>query len=153
MLWVGGGRAIGGAPMAESENLEVAGDGPEAARSAAAEEGASELAPTSRPTPSAPPGSDDGAAQSRRRDKIRGLGIVAAAFVLSLLLSLWAKQASRPPPVTEPAPPTTVGLEGFPNAIDPLAVLPSARSLTNRPLFRGFVADRVPPNGLLDFSK
>lgn len=143
--------------MADSENLELAGDGPEAARSPAASAGASELAPTSKSTPPAEPpsGADSGEewARRRRRDKIGGLGIVAVTFGLCLLLSLWAKQASRPPSSPDPAPPTTVGLEGFPNRIDPLTVLPLARGLTDRPLFRGFVADRVQPNGLLDFSK
>lgn len=100
---------------------------------------------------SAPPVIATTAAQMRRRkDKAVGLGIVAATFGVSMLFSLWAKHASTPPTSEEPAPPTTTGLIGYPEKIDPLAALPLARELTKRPLLRGFVADGVSPKGLID---
>jgi hypothetical protein len=137
--------------MGESENLDVTGNEPEAEP---ASQGASADESATGPQPSVPPlvGASEDVERRRRRDKVVGLGIVAAAFGVSMLLSLWAKHASTPPISDEPAPPTTVGLEGFPSQVDPWAVLPLARGLTDRPLFRGFVADKVQPNGLMDFS-
>lgn len=141
--------------MGESDNLDVAGERPEAESGPpGASAHASEQRSATGAQPSVPPvaGETDEVVRRRRRDKIVGLGIVAAAFGVSMLLSLWAKHASTPPVSNEPAPPTTAGLEGFPSQVDPLTVLPVARGLTERPLFRGFVADKVLPNGLMNFS-
>lgn len=102
-------------------------------------------------TPAGEPAGPTGA-RARRRDKVVGLGIVAVAFAVSMLISLWAKHNSAPPESVEPAPPTTEGLTGFPKKVDPLATLAQARTLTDRPLFRGFVVDGVLPSGVVDVS-
>ena len=101
---------------------------------------------------SIPPVTAAAAAQERRRrqDRLVGLGIVALTFGVSMLLSLWAKHASTPPTSEEPAPPTTVGLTGYPKKLDLLAALSLARELTKRPLLRGFVADGVSSKGVID---
>jgi hypothetical protein len=101
---------------------------------------------------SGPEAVDSSDARARRRDKVIGLGIVAVAFAVSMLISLWAKYNSAPPESVEPDPPTTAGLTGFPKKVDPVATLARARALTQRPLFRGFVAEGVGPSGLVDVS-
>lgn len=87
---------------------------------------------------------------ARRRDKRIGLAMIAGAFVLSLLISLWAKRVSGPELGMAPAPPTTVGIPGFPNQVDPLKVLPMARELTPRPLLRGIVVEGAASDGTVD---
>ncbi|HEY4103110.1 MAG TPA: hypothetical protein VGM44_04430 [Polyangiaceae bacterium] len=88
----------------------------------------------------------------RRADRIRGLIIVGATFVLCLLISVWAKRRAKPEVSRPPAPPTSVGVVGFPKAVDPLKTLPAARALTPRNLLRGITADRVDRQGNVDVS-
>lgn len=89
---------------------------------------------------------------SRSRDKLHGLLVVAAAFLASLAISLWAKHVSEPEQGRPPAPATTVGIVGWPKAVDVVATLPAARGLTRRTQLRGFVADGVHSNGTIDMS-
>jgi hypothetical protein len=88
----------------------------------------------------------------RTRDKRIGLAMIAGAFVLSLLISLWAKRVSGPEPSVAPAPPTTLGIPGFPDKIDALKALPLARRLTPRPYLRGIVIEGVKHDGTVDVN-
>jgi hypothetical protein len=88
----------------------------------------------------------------RPRDRTLGLAIVAASFVASFAISLWAKRTSEPEQAVTPLPPTSVGVVGFPHAADAVATLPRARELTPRTLLRGFVAEGVKPNGTIDLQ-
>ena len=110
---------------------------------------------SSFPNPASPSqGSDSRASgpDSRRADRVRGLIIVGSAFVLCLLLSVWAKRRSAPVFSAPPAPPSTLGLVGFPNAIVPTKSLARARELTPRNLLRGITADSVKSDGTVDVS-
>jgi hypothetical protein len=88
-----------------------------------------------------------------RRDRLKGLSIVAVTFVVCLCISYWAEKKSQPEASEPPAPPTTQGVQGFPNAIDPLGTLAAAKGLTRRPMLRGFVAEGVKSDGTLDVSE
>jgi hypothetical protein len=87
-----------------------------------------------------------------RRDRLLGLSIIAVAFAVALAISIWAKLESRPETSPPPAPPTTSGVIGFPKQTDPIATLAAARTLTKRPLLRGFVASGVTSEGHVDVS-
>ncbi|MET0792553.1 MAG: hypothetical protein ABW061_13610 [Polyangiaceae bacterium] len=89
---------------------------------------------------------------SRRADRLRGLIIVGLTFVLCLLLSVWAKRRSAPVFSAPPAPPSTVGIVGFPNAVEPTKALARARQLTPRNLLRTIAADNVKSDGTVDVS-
>jgi len=111
------------------------------------------------PLPPAPPASTPPTPPSpaphsdfRRRDRLRGLVIVGSTFVLCLLVSVWAKRRSMPVLSAPPGPPTTVGVVGFPNAVDVVKTLPRARQITPRNLLRGIVADAVKSDGTIDLS-
>src|SRR5690606_25623149 len=146
-----GERAIGAAFMGDIDDLDTAHHRDRPGAEGATDPVGQEVSQEPAERTSAPPVIATTAAQMRRRkDKAVGLGIVAATFGVSMLFSLWAKHASTPPTSEEPAPPTTTGLIGYPEKIDPLAALPLARELTKRPLLRGFVADGVSPKGLID---
>jgi hypothetical protein len=82
-----------------------------------------------------------------------GLVVVAAAFMVCLALSLWAKEKSRPETSDPPGPPTTQGIVGYPNAVDAVSTLSSARKLTKRPILRGIVLDGVQSDGSIDVSE
>ena len=90
---------------------------------------------------------------ARVRDRRIGLTVVAVAFVLSLGISLWAKRASGPELGAAPAPPTTVGIFGWPNQIDALKTLPVARGLTPRTLLRGIVIEGARNDGTVDATR
>jgi hypothetical protein len=90
---------------------------------------------------------------SRLRDMFIGLAVIVASFVGCLLLSLWGMHESTPRLAPEPAPPTQIGLEGFPNEVRPLEILEVARKLTVRDRFLGFVAEGVRPNGSVDLGR
>jgi hypothetical protein len=79
--------------------------------------------------------------------------IVAVAFALSLGLSLWAKNASRPETSAPPGPPRTEGIAGWPSSVDPITTLELARAATQRKALRGFVAQGVRSDGTLDLSE
>src|SRR4051794_5552834 len=75
-------------------------------------------------------------ARRRQRDRLRGLIIVGATFVLCLLISVWAKRRSQPVLSQPPAPPSSVGVVGFPNAVDAVKSLARARQISQRNLLR-----------------
>lgn len=89
----------------------------------------------------------------RRSDRLRGLIIVGVTFVLCLLLSAWARRRSLPVLSAPPAPPSTVGVVGFPRAVDALKTLERARQLTPRNLLRGIVAEAVKSDGTIDVTE
>jgi hypothetical protein len=78
---------------------------------------------------------------------------VAAAFMLCLALSLWAKEKSRPETSEPPAPPTVQGIVGYPTSVDAVASLAAARNLTKRPALRGIVLDGVASDGSQDVNE
>jgi hypothetical protein len=80
------------------------------------------------------------------------LVIVGLAFVLCLLLSVWAKRRSAPVFSAPPAPPSTAGIVGFPSSVAPTKVLARARELTPRNLLRSIAADNVRSDGTVDVS-
>lgn len=86
----------------------------------------------------------------RRADWIRGLVIVGLTFVLCLLVSVWARKRARPEVGAPPAPPTALGVVGFPEHVDVVKTLAQARKLTPRTLLRGIVADGVDSSGNVD---
>lgn len=86
----------------------------------------------------------------RTPDRLHGLLVVSGAFLLSLAISLWAKRISEPEQGVPPAPPSTVGVVGWPGAVQPIASLPAARGLTRRDLLRGMVIEGVKSDGTLD---
>ncbi len=89
----------------------------------------------------------------RSRDRVLGLVIVAVAFLLCLALSIWAKEKSRPEISEPPGPPTVEGIVGYPNAVDAVASLTSARKVTRRPTLRGIVLDGVQSDGTIDVNE
>jgi hypothetical protein len=89
----------------------------------------------------------------RSRDRLFGLVIVAASFLLCLALSLWAKERSRPETSEPPGPPTVEGIVGYPNSVDAVATLIAARKLTKRPALRGIIFDGVQSDGTIDVSE
>ena len=88
----------------------------------------------------------------RRRDRVVGLMIVLVAFVASIALSLWAKRASKPEVAAPPAPPTTGGVVGFPNAVDVVGSLHGARALTPAEILRNIWAEGVKSDGIIDLN-
>ena len=88
----------------------------------------------------------------RRTDRLRGLVIVGLTFVLCLLISVWAKRRAMPVLAVPPAPPSQVGVIGFPAAVDAVKTLARARALTPRTLLRGIAADTVKSDGTVDVS-
>jgi hypothetical protein len=89
-------------------------------------------------------------ARRRQRDRLRGLIIVGATFVLCLLISVWAKRRSQPVLSQPPAPPSSVGVVGFPNAVDAVKSLARARQISQRNLLRSITADGVKSDGTVD---
>jgi hypothetical protein len=88
----------------------------------------------------------------RRADRLRGLIIVGLTFVLCLMISVWAKRRSMPVFSAPPAPPSTVGIAGFPKAVDATKTLARARQITQRNLLRSITAEGVKSDGTIDVS-
>lgn len=88
----------------------------------------------------------------RSKDRLRGLLIVALTFVLCLCISVWVRRAATPVFTTAPAPPSTVGIIGFPQHVDVVKTLARARSVTARNQLRGIVAENVSSDGTVDFT-
>jgi hypothetical protein len=82
-----------------------------------------------------------------------GLVIVALSFAVCLVLSIWAKEKSRPETSEPPGPPTVEGIIGYPTAVDAVATLKAARKLSKRPLLRGIVFDGVQSDGTIDVGE
>lgn len=88
----------------------------------------------------------------RSSDRVRGLLVVAVAFLASLGISLWAKRVSEPEQSKPPLPPTSAGVVGWPNQVDAVATLRTAQTLTRRISLRGFVAEGVKSDGTIDMA-
>src|SRR6478735_3559096 len=89
-------------------------------------------------------------ARLRQTDRLRGLVIVGATFVLCLLISVWAKRRSLPVLSLPPAPPSPVGVVGFPNAVDSVKSLAHGCQSSQRNLLRSIIADGVKSEGTVD---
>lgn len=98
----------------------------------------------SRPAPVAVPNPLD------RRDRAVGLGLIAVSFFVALGISVWSKEASLPVVATEPAQPSSVGIEGFPTAVKPLALVAAANALTPREQLVGIAIVGAKADGTLD---
>ncbi len=88
----------------------------------------------------------------RRTDRLRGLLIVGLTFVLCLFVSVWARRKATPVFSGPLAPASTLGVVGFPDAIDVVKTLARARQITPRTLLRGIVADNVKSDGTVDIT-
>ncbi|MEY2931207.1 MAG: hypothetical protein RL033_1956, partial [Pseudomonadota bacterium] len=62
------------------------------------------------------------------RDRAVGFSILFTAFCAALIVSWKAGEAVRPNIAEAPAPPTTEGIAGFPDRVDPLAALSLAHT-------------------------
>jgi len=91
-------------------------------------------------------------ARLRKTDRLLGLVIVGLTFVLCLLISVWAKRRSLPVLSQPPAPPSSVGVVGFPNAVDAVKSLAQARKISQRNLLRSITADNVKSDGTVDVT-
>lgn len=89
---------------------------------------------------------------SQRRDRVFGLMIVGAAFLAALCVSWWARGVASPSELEQPAPPTPDGVVGFPNRVEAVATLDTARSLTKRVELRGMTATGVRNDGTVDVT-
>ena len=90
---------------------------------------------------------------ARRRDRLRGLTIVGTAFLVGLSVSWWARTRSGPPTVDAPAPPTTVGIVGYPGSVDLVATLDAAQKLTPRTQIHGISAYGVRSDGTVNLKE
>jgi len=86
-------------------------------------------------------------------DRVAGFSIIAVVFCAALVISWKASQAVRPNLAPEPGPPTSEGLAGFPERVDPLATLALAEKLTERTQLRRIVATSVAPDGTVDLRQ
>jgi hypothetical protein len=110
--------------------------------------------PSTRPSaePALPP------ARSRRLaliepDRAAGFSIIFTAFCAALVVSWKASEAVRPNLAAAPAPPTSEGLKGFPERVDPLHALARARSLTERTQLRRLTISQVGSDGTVDLRQ
>lgn len=97
-----------------------------------------------RPAPGAAPYPLD------RRDRAVGLGLIAVSFLVALGISVRAKEASLPVLATQPAPPSTAGIEGFPATVKPLLLVDAANALTPRDQLAGIAIVGAKPDGTVD---
>jgi hypothetical protein len=91
--------------------------------------------------------------RARKRDKILGMAIVGVTFAVGIVVSLWAKQLSRPETSAPPGPPTVEGIRGYPDRVDVTATLAGARKVTKHTLLRGISAEGVRSDGTVDLSE
>jgi len=107
---------------------------------------------SARPARGSSPG-EPVARDARRRDRVAGFAIIVAAFLASLFISWKASQSVKPRVAAEPGPPTSEGLVGYPERVDPLATLELARALTERDQLRRIVASGVASDGTVDVKR
>ncbi len=106
--------------------------------------------------PSAPPRDESAEAPARRfqlrldRDRKIGFSILFIAFCAALIVSWKAGEAVRPKVAEPPGPPTSEGLAGFPEHVDPLAALELAHTLTEREQLRRILLQGVGADGTVD---
>jgi hypothetical protein len=86
------------------------------------------------------------------RDRAIGLGLIAVSFVVALGISARSKEASSPRLATEPAPPSSAGIVGFPLAVKPLSLLSAARELTPREQLVGLAISGLKADGTVDLQ-
>jgi len=110
--------------------------------------------PSSRPSadPAVPPANGRGRALLEP-DRVAGFSIIFAAFCAALVVSWKASEAVRPNVAAVPAPPTTEGLAGFPDRVDPLHALARARALTEREQLRRLTISQVGADGTVDLRQ
>ena len=87
---------------------------------------------------------------STSNDRVLGLGLIAASFVVALGLSWRAKESVMPRLAVAPKAPTSDGIAGFPNAVEPTALLERAKQLTERDQLVGIALSGVNADGTLD---
>src|SRR5689334_4624417 len=87
------------------------------------------------------------------RDRLAGFSIILTAFCAALVVSWKASEAVRPNLAATPAPPTSAGLAGFPQHVDPLAALPLAHSLSEREQLRRIIISSVGSDGTVDLAQ
>lgn len=108
--------------------------------------------------PAAPPAAPAEPPGARRfgltldRDHKIGFSILFIAFCAALIVSWKAGEAVRPKVAQPPAPPTSEGLSGFPDRVDPLAALALAHSLSEREQLRRILIQGVGSDGTVDLS-
>lgn len=96
--------------------------------------------------------SDRPGLSERRRDMLVGLLIIILAFGGCMGLSLWGMSKSTPTLAPEPEPPSLERIPGYPDRVDPFALIERARDLSVRTKFRGFVADGVSSDGTVNLK-
>jgi hypothetical protein len=84
------------------------------------------------------------------RDRTVGFSILFIAFCAALIVSWKAGHAVRPNVAEEPGPPSSEGLAGFPEHVDPLDALGLAHSLTEREQLRRIILQGVASDGTVD---
>jgi hypothetical protein len=84
------------------------------------------------------------------RERIAGFSIIFLAFCAALVVSWKASEAVRPNLAEVPAAPTSEGLRGFPERVDPLPALQRARALTEREQLRRITINQVGSDGTVD---
>jgi hypothetical protein len=87
------------------------------------------------------------------RDRAAGFSIIFAAFSAALVVSWKASESVRPNLASEPAPPTAEGVAGFPEHVDPIAMLARARALTERDQLRRITMAQVGSDGTVDLRQ
>lgn len=110
------------------------------------------LFPRSASSAPAEPSPADSAEAPAKRDRIAGFSIILVAFSAALVISWTAGEAVKPQLARTPAPPTTDGLAGYPQRVDPIAALPLARQLSERNQLRRIVATGVGSDGTVDLD-
>lgn len=92
-------------------------------------------------------------APAPKRDRALGFSIIAVAFCAALVISWKASDAVKPNVAPEPGPPTSEGLVGYPDRVDPVGTLGAARALTGRAQLRRIVAAGVAADGSVDLER
>src|SRR5262245_40501566 len=111
----------------------------------------------SPPEPSPETPSPAEPAQSSRKfslepDRVAGFSIIFVSFCAALVVSWKASERVRPNLAAHPAPPTSEGLDGFPQRVDPLAALPLAHALSEREQLRRISLSGVGKDGTVDLT-
>jgi hypothetical protein len=84
------------------------------------------------------------------RERAIGFSILFIAFCAALIVSWKAGEAVRPNVAEPPAPPTSEGLAGFPDRVDPMAALSLAHAMSEREQLRRIVLQGVASDGTVD---